>query len=93
MWIRSKTRVGVLVLTVTIFTGLEVIVLTGCSTKTQQSPRSGPIGIPADCPWLNSHLAIAKRVAMITRKMTLAEEIGLVEGHGMTPDVGDIQEN
>ncbi len=49
---------------------------------------SGPTGTPAECPWLNPNLPIAQRVAMILRKMSIADEITMVEGHGMSPYVG-----
>ena len=78
--------------------GVAVLGLTACGAA-HATPRkaamtvAGPVGTPADCPWLNRHLPIARRVAMIMSKMTLADEIGLVEGHGMHPYVGDIVEN
>ena len=78
--------------------GLAALGLAACGAK-HSMPRktanavAGPVGTPADCPWLNRQLPIARRVAMIMSKMTLAEEIGLVEGHGMHPYVGDIVEN
>ncbi|MGC8551110.1 MAG: glycoside hydrolase family 3 C-terminal domain-containing protein [Acidobacteriaceae bacterium] len=50
---------------------------------------AGPVGTPADCSWLNPHLPIAKRVAMLMKKMTVAEEINMVEGHGTHPYVGN----
>jgi hypothetical protein len=34
------------------------------------------------CPWLNSQQSIARRVAEVMGKMTVADEIDLVEGHG-----------
>lgn len=44
----------------------------------------------AACPWLNPHLPIARRVAMLMRKMSLADELNMVAGHGMRPYVGNI---
>lgn len=72
--------------------------LTPCSAKHLVPVKpiakvAGPVGVAVDCPWLDSHLPVAKRVAMIMHKMTLADEINLVEGHGMHPYVGDIAEN
>ena len=42
-------------------------------------PRGGRPG----CPWLGSKLPLAERVAMVMRRITPAEEITLVEGHGV----------
>ncbi len=36
----------------------------------------------ATCPWLNDHLSIARRVAMVMSHMTLTDEITMVEGDG-----------
>ncbi len=63
--------------------------------------RPGPAHMPAArppahlrasaaCPWLNPHLPIARRVAMLMRKMSLADELNMVAGHGMRPYVGNI---
>ncbi len=41
-----------------------------------------PVGNPADCPWLNPTLSLSKRVNLLMRKMTLADEINIVEGNG-----------
>jgi beta-glucosidase len=74
--------------------GAAALGMSACSTKTEGAAKlPGPVGNPADCPWLNPHLPIARRVAMIMHKMTLADEIGIVEGHGVHPYVGDIEEN
>ncbi|MDA8247539.1 MAG: hypothetical protein M0Z28_00005, partial [Rhodospirillales bacterium] len=74
--------------------GAAALGMSACSTKTEGAAKlPGPVGNPANCPWLNPHLPIARRVALIMRKMTLADEIGIVEGHGMHPYVGDIKEN
>jgi beta-glucosidase len=44
--------------------------------------RGGSRGANATrCPWRNSRQPIAKRVAEVIRKMTLSEEIIMVEGH------------
>ena len=43
---------------------------------------AGPVGNPADCPWLNPTLSVATRVNMVMRKMTIADEIALVQGNG-----------
>jgi beta-glucosidase len=39
-------------------------------------------GSTAQCPWLNNSEPIHTRVAQVMAKMTLADEIDLVEGHG-----------
>ena len=43
---------------------------------------AGPVGNPADCPWLNKALPIATRVDMVLANMTVADEIALVQGNG-----------
>ncbi|WP_419728802.1 glycoside hydrolase family 3 C-terminal domain-containing protein [Lichenicola sp.] len=43
---------------------------------------AGPVGNPADCPWLNPSLPVATRVDMLLAKMTVADEIALVQGNG-----------
>ena len=43
---------------------------------------AGPVGNPADCPWLNPTLSISSRVNMLMQKMTIADEIALVQGNG-----------
>ncbi len=44
--------------------------------------QGGPVGNPSQCPWLNPSLSIAARVNLILSKMTVADEIALVEGNG-----------
>ena len=39
---------------------------------------AGPVGNPADCPWLHPSLSVATRVNMLLAKMTVADEIALV---------------
>ncbi|MDA8347790.1 MAG: hypothetical protein M0038_03105, partial [Pseudomonadota bacterium] len=74
--------------------GAAALGMSACSGKTEGTVKlPGPVGNRADCPWLNPRLPIAQRVALILRKMTLADEIGIVEGHGVHPYVGDIKEN
>ena len=43
---------------------------------------AGPVGNPADCPWLNPSLSVSGRVNMLLAKMTVADEIALVQGNG-----------
>ncbi len=77
--------------------GMVPFALAACGTKVAKtqvpSKPPGTVGIAADCPWLNPQLPIATRLSLIMHKMTLADEIGLVEGHGVRPYVGDIPEN
>ncbi len=77
--------------------GMAVLTLAACGTRATKHPAPakapGSVGVAADCPWLNPHLPIATRVALIMRKMTIADEIALVEGHGVHPYVGDIPQN
>lgn len=63
--------------------GAVALGFTACGTA-QAAPAkpAGPVGTPANCPWLNPHLPIAKRVAMVMQKMTIADEIGMVKGYG-----------
>ena len=82
---RCCTSARVLLLTA-VFAVLGVAV---CGTAHAAPVKpGGPVGTAADCPWLNPHLPIAKRVAMLMQKMTVADEIGMVEGHGVHPYVG-----
>ena len=46
------------------------------------APQAGPVGDPTQCPWLNPTLPLATRVTLIMQKMTIADEINLVEGNG-----------
>ena len=78
--------------------GVAALGLAACGTHNAAAPKTaaktaGPVGTPANCPWLEQRLPIARRVAMIMHKMTLGDEIGLVEGHGLHPYVGNIVEN
>ena len=43
---------------------------------------AGPVGNPADCPWLNTSLPVATRVDMVLANMTVADEVALVQGNG-----------
>lgn len=45
-------------------------------------PAAGPVGDPTKCPWLNPTLSVATRVQLIMQKMTVADEIKIVEGQG-----------
>jgi beta-glucosidase len=46
---------------------------------------------PARCPWLDPHLPIAQRVALLLQRMTVGEMIRMVAGNGKThPYVGNI---
>jgi beta-glucosidase len=70
--------------------GASVIGLTACSS-THSVPRNSTsqVGAVAKCPWLNTKLSISRRVAMVMSKMTVADEIAMVEGHGFKPYVGN----
>ena len=58
--------------------GAALLSLSACSTKTQVTAKPGPVGNPAECPWLNPQLPLGRRVGMLLSKMTLADEIELV---------------
>ena len=74
--------------------GVAALGLAGCGTRNPVPAKStGPAGASADCPWLNPQLPVGERVAMMMRKMSLGEEIRIVEGHGVKPYVGDIPAN
>ncbi|MHB1816085.1 MAG: hypothetical protein ACYCUE_14825, partial [Steroidobacteraceae bacterium] len=73
--------------------GATALGMSVCRGSAEAAELPGPVGNPAHCPWLNAHLPIAQRVALLMHKMTLADEIGVVEGHGARPYVGDIAEN
>ncbi len=48
----------------------------------------------ADCPWLNPHLSVARRVAMVMHKMTVSDVVKIVGADGMThPYVGNMPGN
>ncbi len=69
--------------------GIAALSLALCGTASAApAPPPGPVGNPAACPWLNPHLPIAQRVAMVMKKMTISDEISMVEGHGTNPYVG-----
>jgi beta-glucosidase len=73
-------------------TCLAGLVLAGCCTAnaTPPQPKSEAHSV-ADCPWLNPHLPIAKRVAMVMKKMTIADELKMVAGNNsMKPYAGNI---
>ena len=78
---RHKVRMGLCTMM------LAFLCIAGCGTAIAAPPK--PAGTVADCPWLNPHLPIAKRVAMLMKRMTVAQEISMVAGHGTKPYVGD----
>src|SRR5436190_14726946 len=43
---------------------------------------SGRAADAARCPWLNTHQTVARRVAEVLSRMTLSDEILMVEGQG-----------
>ena len=65
----------------------------GSKSAAPSRPPGGRAGHVANCPWIDSHVSIARRVAMIMRKMTPGDEIAVVEGHGTHPYVGDVPQN
>ena len=66
---------------------LAFLCIAGSRTATAAPPK--PAGTVAACPWLNPHLPIAKRVAMLMKRMTVAQKISMVAGHGTKPYVGN----
>ncbi len=66
-------------------TGLRLAVpalLLGCVPFGSAWAQGAPAGNAASCPWLNNTLPIATRVNLLLSKMTVADEIALVEGNG-----------
>jgi beta-glucosidase len=55
---------------------------TPAATITMAHVASGGNAV-SRCPWLSSHLSIPVRVQMVLSRMTLADEITMVEGHGI----------
>ena len=53
-----------------------------------QPAIAGPVGNPADCPWLNQSLPVATRVDMVLANMTIADEVALVQGNGTSEGAG-----
>ena len=56
--------------------------LLGCVPFASAWAQGAPVGNPASCPWLDNALPVATRVNMLLSKMTIADEIALVEGNG-----------
>jgi beta-glucosidase len=52
------------------------------SASTRNSRHSRAAASPASCPWRNQSEPISTRVSQLMAKMTLQDEITLVEGHG-----------
>ena len=46
------------------------------------SAAAQSVGDPTKCPWLNPTLPLATRVNLIMQKMTVADEINIVQGNG-----------
>ena len=64
--------------------------LVACSSKIPGAATSRPVCTRAQCPWLNSHLPIARRVALILRRMTLADKIKLAGVHHFEQGAGSL---
>ena len=62
--------------------GALVLGLAPLGSARAQSSAAAPVGNPSQCPWLNSSLPIGSRVQLIMQKMTVADEILMVEGQG-----------
>ncbi len=61
--------------------GVVGFTATGASHPTVHRARLAAT-TAASCPWVGSHQSIARRVAAVIGRMTLADEITLVEGQG-----------
>ena len=63
--------------------GIAALTLSACQVKTHaMATVSGSVCTRTECPWLNSRLPIARRVALLMRRMTLADDIKLIGKHG-----------
>ncbi len=68
-----------------LFVGIcaAALLLTACHARTHVTAKTaGPVCTRAQCPWLNSHLPIARRMALLMRRMTLTDELKLIGRHG-----------
>ncbi len=54
----------------------------GAQTPPAAGAPAAAAGTAANCPWLSTHLSIARRVAMVMSHMTLSDKITMVEGQG-----------
>jgi beta-glucosidase len=52
----------------------------GAATPAAQAASGGAAS--AACPWLNTHLSVARRVSMVMSHMSVQDEITMVEGDG-----------
>ena len=57
---------------------------------TGPTPSARPRAATANCPWLNSDLSVAQRVALLLPQMTLADKLDLMEGHNYYSPSGAI---
>ena len=58
------------------------VLLLGCAPFGAAWAQGAPVGNTTACPWLNQSLPIATRVNLLLSKMTVADEIALVQGNG-----------
>ncbi len=63
---------------------LIVLPAAGPAATTRSHGTRSTAPSAAKCPWVDSSQPIAKRVAQVMRRMTLSDEIDMVEGHGTT---------
>src|SRR6058998_576379 len=78
--ILSKCRVGRSgrVVTAAALTALFAVPATAAAGQASAAAAS------ASCPWVSSRAPVAQRVAQLMARMSLADEISMVEGHGTT---------
>jgi beta-glucosidase len=84
-WPRSRFRRAALALAATASLTLSLLALAtpGAPAAATTGGRALPAGDSlAKCPWLNQKLSIPARVHMVLSRMTLANEIRMVEGPG-----------
>ncbi len=69
-------------LAATCLVGAALTATASAASPTARTAAMTATASTAQCPWLNNAEPIATRVSQVMAKMTLADEINLVEGHG-----------
>ncbi len=59
-----------------------IAVPSGAGAAVRGPARATGTAASTTCPWVTSHAPISERVAQVMSKMTVADEITMVEGHG-----------
>ena len=80
---RATSRIG-RVVAVLAATGAAALVAVPAGALTARPAQASRTAAAASCPWVSSSAPISQRVAQVMAKMTLPNEITMVEGHGTT---------